>query len=826
MLNYDDLENSLESTQEIRSPREIYVSLPNKDPRFSYPRDVQGMVWSQWHERRSEKDLVIKLNTGGGKTVVGLILLQACLEEKQGPVVYVTPNPQLTVQAINEARSLGLQVCDDPKDERFQSGQAILVVNIHKLVNGQSVFGVQGGWRDVITIGSIVFDDAHACLETIEEQFSLKIPRKLNDLYDQILALFSEDLTQQNPTRIQEIIECAPNRSMLVPFWTWKAKLPRVIELLVKHREHKDLRYQYPLVNDHLRQCSCVVSEDAIEITPHAVPITKLPSIANAKRRIFMSATLADDGALSSHFGVSAEAIRSPIVPESAGDVGDRLFLTPSLIDRESDRDEVKEMLERLAENFNVVVIVPSESKAQFWKDSAEEVLSKNNVEAGLERLRNQHVGLVILINRYDGIDLPDNACRVLVLDGLPDVRREIDVIRQGYLQGSQKVLAQVAQRIEQGAGRGVRSSDDYCAVLLMGENLCAQVHTAGVREKFSPATKKQFKLSDLATKQISKVSEIEKVIREDFMNRGSQWAKMSRNAVSAIKYSKPEVDKIAVATREAFDSAANGDLSSATQTIRELVEKLDDPIEKGFGRQMLAEYLDAKDSVAAQKQLMRAKTENSALLLPMDGISLVKLKEPTNQAADCLRHLQQSYPSGNHLIVAMNSLLSDLVFDEDRVPQFEAAMKNLAPLLGFIGQRPETETGKGPDVFWRMGKGEHLIIECKSGSVTQTIKKRDAGQLGVSAAWFEEGFGPDMQGYPVMIHNVRTLAKDAALDSQARIIDRDTFDSFKKVVTSFLKSLAESFDDLRVENVMERLQTHNLTPKTLVQKFLKRPRR
>lgn len=41
------------------------------------------------------------------------------------------------------------------------------------------------------------------------------------------------------------------------------------------------------------------------------------------------------------------------------------------------------------------------------------------------------HVGLVVLVNKYDGIDLPNDACRIPVIDGLPDVRRKIDIIRQ-----------------------------------------------------------------------------------------------------------------------------------------------------------------------------------------------------------------------------------------------------------------------------------------------------------------------------------------------------------------------------------------------------------
>ncbi|WP_230305162.1 DEAD/DEAH box helicase family protein, partial [Legionella pneumophila] len=50
---------------------------------------MQSQVWSKWFDRKEERNLVIKMNTGGGKTVVGLLILKSCLNEKKGPVVYI-----------------------------------------------------------------------------------------------------------------------------------------------------------------------------------------------------------------------------------------------------------------------------------------------------------------------------------------------------------------------------------------------------------------------------------------------------------------------------------------------------------------------------------------------------------------------------------------------------------------------------------------------------------------------------------------------------------------------------------------------------------------
>ena len=57
-------------------PRDIFMTLPNKSKIYGYPRDVQTEVWKQWFDRRNEKNLIIKMNTGSGKTTVGLTILQ------------------------------------------------------------------------------------------------------------------------------------------------------------------------------------------------------------------------------------------------------------------------------------------------------------------------------------------------------------------------------------------------------------------------------------------------------------------------------------------------------------------------------------------------------------------------------------------------------------------------------------------------------------------------------------------------------------------------------------------------------------------------------
>ena len=50
-------------------------------------RPSQAAVLTEWFQsRRDERDLIVKLHTGQGKTLIGLLVLQSRINEKKAPV--------------------------------------------------------------------------------------------------------------------------------------------------------------------------------------------------------------------------------------------------------------------------------------------------------------------------------------------------------------------------------------------------------------------------------------------------------------------------------------------------------------------------------------------------------------------------------------------------------------------------------------------------------------------------------------------------------------------------------------------------------------------
>ena len=196
-------------------PREIFMTLPSKAPGYGYPRDVQSEVWKKWFDIRNEKNVILKMNTGSGKTVVGLIMLQSCLNEEKGPAIYVVPDNYLVKQVIDEAKRLGISATEDKDDYSYSNSKAILVTSIQTIVNGYSYFGMREGGN--YPIGSIIIDDVHACMDKIISQFMIKIDAE-SDAYKELIAIFSSSLKDYNPKNYIDIVEMKDCRKkMLVP---------------------------------------------------------------------------------------------------------------------------------------------------------------------------------------------------------------------------------------------------------------------------------------------------------------------------------------------------------------------------------------------------------------------------------------------------------------------------------------------------------------------------------------------------------------------------------------------------------------------------------
>lgn len=815
---------TLNEGESLIEPREIYSSLDKR--RWERLRPEQTEVLDAWFERRNSRDLVIKQNTGSGKTLTGLLIALSSLREGVGPAAFLVPDKYLIKQVDAEATRAGIPVTTDCE---FWSSKAILVTTFHKLFNGRSVFGVRGSKDAKIDLGTIVIDDAHTAVRASQSQFSVQVPPG-HPAFGEIFDLFADELKRQSPKAYAGIKGDGQGGPVRVPFGAVARHADDLMTIMQpfaeESGEYPDIFFRWPLVADTLAYSILTVTSEGIEIRPPCPDVSMITAFDKARRRVYLTATLEDEGILVTEMGADPAGVYPPITPKRASDLGDRLILAPREINPRLDPTAVRGLVRRFADGdrsgtgsgadpVNVVVLVPGDHAAKAWSNIADKTLHVEDMQPCIERMRNgEHLGVVVLVNKYDGVDLPGDACRLLVIDGVPTPSTPHERRAAEALDGSATFRARRVQRIEQGIGRGTRDVNDYCAVLLLANEDARTLHDPSVRKHYSPATRAQIELSRRVADQIrgEGIDAIADLL-DLFLRRDQRWTSLSRKATATITYdTASQITPLATARREAFNRMRNGDAPGALEALRRGIDSIDDDREKGWYLEELAAYQHHVSPAEAQRTLESARRKNSTVLKPDETATPKRTrKKPAPQAVAVAEYLKH-YPDDIGIELHVASIFESIVWGlAGTADTSEKQIRLLGSLLGFESTRPEKDDRDGgPDNLWQMSDGRSAVIELKTEITRENpvILKSEAEQVAHSIMWLHDAYGRDSRSIPVLLHPSATLNRDAHLPEDARIMTADELKQLKEDVTTFIKELVDAnktSDPAAIEKGLER---------------------
>ncbi|MDR6740988.1 hypothetical protein J2X56_003012 [Herbaspirillum sp. 1173] len=718
-------------------------------------RPVQVSALGSLDKYINERDLVIKLSTGSGKTVVGLVYAEMMRRRyKAEPVVYLCPTTQLVDQVLQTAVAIGVPVTKFPvKGLPYEalSGDNVLVCTYDRLFNAKSTFE-----NKIIRPSCFVLDDVHAGMERTKQCYTARVPE---ECYEQIKGILHPLCERTDPATWRGISSNANDSRFEVPYWIWAGVQAQVCDILQNYKDEGELLFRWDNINRYAELARVCISGTSVEIALPVAAIEENLAYSNAKHRLFMSASIKDGASLITDLACDPAAFTRVIEPPEDEGAGERMILPTSLISPEVTKQQIAAVCATLSKIANVVVLTSSTAQARVWEEGGATLYSGKDVDAAIDHLRTTTRNFAVFAQRFDGVDLPDDACRVLVIDGVPTGDRLCDQVDSSRQKDSPEYDIRTVNKFEQALGRAVRSSADYAAVLLVGPDIAAFIGKKSVRALFEGRTDVQVELGkELAKMGPGKsINDVVLGMVTGLLTRNEGWKEAHRARVSGAPkvVRKPELtqhEQVAVAYRESWKFAKARNFQAAIPPLRQAANALAlHPIQRAELTYRIATYLHQFDPAAAVQVYAGVFDANSDFPRP-DIVADKRFVRVTDQAVAACQFYGQ-FISANAAIARLDEIRAKLSF---ALPAevVEQGLCELGIALGATSSRPEKSTGRGPDDLW-IFDDIAFCLEAKSEKHA-TIHKSDAGQLTLSLQWCHQFVDiPANAIFPIFVTNV-----------------------------------------------------------------------
>lgn len=475
-----------------QTPLELFYILPrSKDVPHPWGHQ-QDLFRSYTAAAASAKDVALELPTGAGKSLVGLVLAEFRRQVHGERVAYLCPTKQLAYQVHRQAAEYGVQAVVligqqrdyDPHDYgAFNTAQKVAITTY------SAVFNVK---PRIDNAECLILDDAHAAEGPVASHWSVEIDRKKNGVaYDALVDLFADVLPEgllfslttdgpgSDPSSVGIVLQ--------PELWS---RADRVRAIISRHAAGADYRYAWSLVSEKLEACQLYVGRGSFLLRPLSPPTETHPPFARAKHRIYMSATLGNSGDLERTLGVGT--IKRLPIPQGwdKHGTGRRLILFPNASLRPEEVDELAAAVGRTAGRLLVLTTDKyrvAKIKDTWLSDVGKPILSAENVEADIAAFTAAPSAVLLLTNRYDGIDLPGDSCRTMVIDDHPDATNLQERFLAQRLGASAFLRDRIRTRLTQAMGRCTRNAVDYATVIVLGDRLWKFLGEKDVRSAMHP---------------------------------------------------------------------------------------------------------------------------------------------------------------------------------------------------------------------------------------------------------------------------------------------------------------------------------------------------
>lgn len=739
-MNEQDLfRTDFSEASEPETPEELFRSLRNRDSDIRHLWSHQADLLRTYSERYAKaSDVAIELPTGAGKTLVGLLIAEWRRQSKTERVVYLCPTRQLANQVVVQAGKYGIRAYgltgrqrDYPSDQvaDYRLGRAIAVTTY------SSVLNVNPRLDDA---GALILDDAHAGESFLASMWSVELPRGVYpEIYDNLLRLFGDSF---DAWVRQDLLDGESESVELLPGTFLRQHAGAIRSLLDEQIPDKtSARYSWNLVRDRLNACNLFVSRNEILIRPLLPPTLTHKPFREATQRIYMSATLGAGGELERLAGVK-KIDRIP-VPQGweKGGSGRRLLLLPGL--NMSEEEALEVAADTVDAQGRGLVIIPSENDPEgqavrkLLQGRETDVLNADDIEEDLSAFVDR-ANSVLVLSRYDGLDLPDEACRYLILAGLPTGTNLQEKFLWSRISAHVLLRDRVLTRFTQGVGRCTRSDSDYALVVIMGSRLVDFLLKKENRLALRPELHAELEFGLKNSRHRTRQGFAD--LSNAFMEQGAVWQKAEKALVALRQKLTPAEDEVAQRLRSVVGDEIDfsyarwtDDLESALEKARNVADGLGGDETKAYrawwyyltADTAMALYETTNDSdhrKLARDMLRRAGTCCLGIRWFAQLARSMSLGEPstetnelTSMAVETIREKLADWgPVGERFEKQLTRIAGDLS-SPDSHKQFHRGLQGLGEVFGFKTELPSTDAA--PDCVWFLGTAVYVTHEAKS---------------------------------------------------------------------------------------------------------------
>jgi hypothetical protein len=252
-----------------------------------------------------------------------------------------------------------------------------------------------------------------------------------------------------------------------------------------------------------------LVSPYEITIRPLIPPTQTHAPFAGAKQRIYMSATLGGESDLQRAYGVSTLAMIRAKSPQW----GRRYVFVPGVYVSEPEADRIVAGVWDGMKTRRAVLLSPSERVAsRAFEDIQEEMANKPtrltaaDIADSVDGFTNSTDVILGLAGRYDGLDLPDEQCRLLLLSESPAAIGALERHLSDRWKMGPVLRKRERTRLIQGMGRCTRNATDFAIIVWLGQSLVNSATSSSLIQSFPPELAAEIRWgvqqSELAAKQ------------------------------------------------------------------------------------------------------------------------------------------------------------------------------------------------------------------------------------------------------------------------------------------------------------------------------------